>query len=159
MPFQDDQAQLNAHNDWVSFVQYFASECKKYVEAGGKAFIGFWIPCECCSYEFGIAMQPTTGNHLIFANLDKPSEIRVDLLDGGETVVSYTVREHLPVIEEIFGSAVHPDPGTPLGLMMKESVCFYEHAAIRMIPFLATVLKIDSRQAADTYADWQMGFD
>ena len=151
--------QADSLEDWISFIKYFASQCHKYVEAEGKAFIGFWVPCACCSYEDGIALHPKTGKQLIFANLSEPDELWVDLWAGSDSVVSFTIEENLAVTEDTFGSAVHPDPHTPLGILLNESDCFYEHAAIRLIPFLATVLKVNARQAADVFADWQMDFD
>lgn len=145
--------------DWFSFVEYFAGQCHKYVKAGGQAFIGFWIPCACCSYEDGIALNPSSGEHIIFANLQEEGEVWVDLWAEGDSIVSFTIDETLEVFENTFGSAIRPDPETPLGIWLEGSVCLYEHAAIRLIPIMATALKIPAQQASDTFAQWQMKFD
>ncbi len=155
-PQYDD---VTLDEDWISFIQYFSSQCRKYVKAEGKAFICFWIPCECCSYKDEIAIHPMTGRNLIFAYLDVPGELWVDLWVGDESAVRFTIEENLTVTEGSFGSAVHADSGTLLGKMLNQSSCLYEHAAIRLIPFLATALKIKARQAADAFADWEMNFD
>lgn len=145
--------------DWFSFVEYFAAQCHKYVEAEGKAFIAFWIPCACCSYEDGIAIHPYSGKYVIFSNLSEKGEIWVDLWLEGESIVSFTIEESLEVFEDTFGSAIKPEPETALGIWLEGSACLYENAAIRLIPFMATTLKISARQASDAFADWQMDFE
>ena len=145
--------------DWFSFVEYFATQCHKYVEAEGKAFIGFWIPCACCSYEDGIAIHPYSGKYLIFANLREKGELWVDLWEEGESLVSFAIDETLEVVEDTFGSAAKPDSGSALGIWLDDSTCLYEQEAIRLVPLMATSLNISAKQATGTFADWQMNFE
>ena len=86
--------------DWFSFVEHFATQCHKYAEAEGQAFIGFWIPCAWCSYEVGIARHPYSGKYVLFANFSEKGELWLDLWDENDSIVSITIDETLGVVED-----------------------------------------------------------
>ena len=139
---------------WFSFIEYFATQCQDYVAAGGDAFIAFWIPCDGCHLEGEDTTDPYCGLYTIFANLTDPDSLYIEMWLKDQVIMNFTIDKSLFVIEYILGSAMHPDPWTPLGQRMSGTESHYEHAAIRLVAYMASVLQISEVSISNTRADW-----
>jgi len=139
---------------WFNFIDYFNKQCHDYVDAGGDSFIAFSIPCAECYVEDQDPGERYCALHTIFANLNDPEALYVELWRKDQVILNFTIDESLFVTEYILGSAMHPDPWTPLGERMSATECHFEHAAIRLVAYLASVLRVSAGSISQTYADW-----
>jgi hypothetical protein len=139
---------------WFNFIDYFEAQCHDYEDAGGDAFIAFWIPSDAGNGEGEVPTGPYDGLYTVFANLTDPDSLYVELWRKDQVVMNFTIDKALFIIEYILGSAMHPDPWTPLGERMSGTECHYEHAAIRLVAYLASVLQVSENDISNTRADW-----